>query len=119
MGRQTVFEGHSIIHNSGLITLTLASTTKTLYTPSPNTSTGIIRPAKIVKIMTFTTGGMGFLTIGYGNFTQSFPSLLVLNNVDCEWLEDEIPAISFIVPITVQCSAAGCTVMVDVEETGE
>lgn len=67
-----------------------ANTTTTLYQISPGNT------AKLRKLMvTNRTGGNGFLRLGYLNaaatFVQVFPDILLINGVDLELNEADLP----------------------------
>lgn len=107
-------ENHS---PTGLVTLTLATTTYTLYQISPGNT------ARIIKIHAFSALA-GLLNIGISAFTQVFPSIYLPAGIDVRIPVDEIVAYWFrelgsaTTDIVAQCSVAGATCFVEVEEKG-
>lgn len=80
-------------------------------------STG--RTVILRKIMAYSNVGNAVLDIGTGlaaAFVPIIPSLLVLNAVDNEWTEAEIPEVEVAANLTVQSSVLGIQVQVEVEE---
>lgn len=117
----------------GLIDILVANTSYTAFTLSPG------KRAVIKKILWFNnTGGNGFLWIGAtiaAAFTQLLPSILMVNGVDGELGEDEIPICGntpegfvadttvatlttgdIVVQATVGAAAPNCRVIIEVEE---
>ena len=101
-----------------------ANTTYTLYQISPGNK------ARIKKIIvTNRTGANGYLRLGYGAFTQVFPDILIINGVDLELTEDDLPEYwwretgSSTTDIVAQSSVGAASptdvqVFVEVEEVG-
>ena len=117
----------------GLVDILVANTTYPAFNLSPG------KPAVIKKIMWFNnTGGNGFLRIGAtiaAVFTQLLPSILMVNGVDGELGEDEIPICgntpegfapdttpatvttgNIVVQATVGAAIPNCRVIIEIEE---
>lgn len=110
------------VPGAGLVSITVVSTPTTLYTITPN------RTARIKKIMWFNRSNVGgLLQIGFGAFTQIFPSIMILAGLDGELTEDMIPSYWFrqfgsatanIVGQMVNAGAIPVDVFIEVEEKG-
>lgn len=76
------------------------------------------------KVIAYSNVGNAVLEIGQGGllaapvFARIIPPLLVVNMVDNEWLEEEIPEVRVGADLTVECDLDGVLVQVEVEEIG-
>lgn len=97
--------GIRMANNAGLVA-TLIGGDDLLHTLS------VGRTARITKIMAWNdTGGPVDIQLGTDDntpaFVQLFPDLRVLNNIDNEWLEEEIPWVIF--ALDTRAGALGAT----------
>lgn len=79
------------------------------------------RTAIIRKIWAYSDVGNVVLTIGIGLAAAQvpiMPLLYVVNDMDTEWTEDEIPEVEVNQDITVEGTIVGCQVQIEVEEVG-
>lgn len=105
--------------SSAIITIAAAATPENLYLVSAGAI--ISRTVILRKIIAYSNVGNAVMDIGTGlaaAFARFIPSLLVLNGLDNEWIEEEIPEVEVNANITVQSSVLGIQVMVEVEEVG-
>jgi len=119
MGSHYTQPARGIRKSSSVITIAAAATPETLYTRT----TGGQNPRTVIlrKVIAFSDVGNAVLDIGTGlaaAFANIIPSLAVINNVDNEWAEDEIPEVEVGANLTVQSSVLGVQVQVEVEEIG-
>jgi len=100
--------------SSAIITVAAAATPENLYLRSTG-RTVILR-----KVIAYSNVGNAVLQIGTGlaPLVNIIPNLLVLNGVDNEWTEDEIPEVEVGANLTVQSSVLGIQVQIEVEEIG-
>ena len=119
--RTGMYKSMSIVKSSGPVLITAAATPQNLYLISAGGN--VPRTAKIVKIMVgaVTLAGNAILRFGTGlggAWAAILPPFLVVNAVDNEWAEDQIPSAVVAANITCQSSILGLTVMIEVEEFG-
>lgn len=103
--------------SSAIITIAAAATPETLYqrtTGGQNPRTVILR-----KVMAYNDVAATTLDIGTGlgvAFANIIPTLRLVNNMDNEWVETEIPEVEVGADLTVQTDVLGVDVQVEVEE---
>lgn len=106
-----------IRRSSDIITIAAAATPEILYqrtTGGQNPRTVILR-----KVMAYNDVGAATLDIGTGlggAFANLIPTLRLVNNMDNEWPEGEIPEVEVGADLTVQSDVLGVDVQVEVEE---
>ncbi len=117
-------------NNAGLITTTGGND---LYHTLPQVNTN--RSLRITKIMAYQNTGAN-ITIRFGTmdrtpgFVPLLPTLTIINGLDNEWTEEEIPNVEWQNDTTPGaagrtgniigvCTAAGALVRLEVEEFGE
>lgn len=104
---------------SAVITVAAAATPETLY--QLTTGGTVTRTLILRKIMAYSLVGNCVVQIGTGlgvAFAAILPTILVINGIDTEWLEEEIPEIEASADLTVQSNILGCQIQVEVEEIG-
>lgn len=105
--------------SSAVVTTAAAATPEALYQLSlggNSTRTCIVR-----KIMAYNDVGATTLMLGTGlgaAWVQQWPTFRLVNNMDNEWIEVEIPEVEVNEDITVQTDALGVLVQVEVDEVG-
>lgn len=112
-------EARGIRKSSAIITVAAAATPENLFLQSAG---GTVNRTNILrKIWAYSAVGNCVVQIGTGlaaAFAQIIPPLLVLNGMDNQWLEDEIPEVESFANLTVQSDILGVLVQVEVEEIG-
>lgn len=103
--------------SSNLIVVAANATAEVLYQV---TTAGQVRRTVILrKIMAYNDVGAITLMIGTGlpaAWVQQYPTFRLVNNMDNEWTEDEIPEIEIDADLTLQTDLLGVIVRVEVEE---
>jgi hypothetical protein len=104
---------------SALVTTTGAATPQTLY----QRTTGSQNPRSVIlrKIMAYNAVGATTLAIGTGlggAWAAQFPTFRLVNNMDNEWMEAEIPEVELNGDLTCQTDILGVVIRVEVEEIG-
>ena len=106
--------------SSAIITIAANATPETLYqrtTGSQNARSVILR-----KVMTYNAVGATTLRIGTGlggAFANIIPTLRLVNNMDDQWTQDQIPEVEVGADLTVQTDILGVMVQVEVDEIGD
>ena len=108
---------------SPVVTTAIAATAITLFIRTANALTGsnAARTVILRKIMAYNAVGAVTLTIGTGlagAFAAIYPPFRLVNNMDNEWIEEEIPCVEVGANLTCQSDIAGVIVTVEVEEKG-
>lgn len=106
---------------SAVITTAVLATPETLFIRSTNTLTGSNAGRSVIlrKVMAYNAVGATTLTIGTGlagAFAAILPVFRLVNNMDNEWTEEEIPCVEASANLTVQTDVAGVVIVVEVEE---
>jgi hypothetical protein len=105
------------------ITIAAAATPETLWIRTTNALTGsnAARTVILRKLMAYNAVGATTLTIGYGlggGFVALFPPFRLVNNMDNEWNEIDIPEVEYGGNLTIQSDVLGVVVSAEVEEIG-
>lgn len=104
---------------SAVIAVAAPATPENLYLISPGGT--VARTVILRKIWAYSIVGNCVVQIGTGLapvFAQIIPPLLVVNNFDNQWAEDQIPEVEVNANLTVQSDIALVQVQVEVEEIG-
>jgi len=114
-----------IIRQGAVVNIAAAATATTLYQVSNNANQIGTKSFKLKKLMVRSNGsGDVWLSIGTGlggAFLASYPAIRVLNNIDNEWQEVEIPNIEFFADMTGSIPvlpAGSLDIQAEVEEIG-
>jgi len=104
---------------SALITIAAGATPQTLY----QQTTGGTNPRTVIlkKVMAYNAVGATTLMIGTGlgaAWAQQYPTFRLVNNMDNEWTEDEIPEIELNADLTAQTDVLGVQIRAEIEEVG-
>ena len=105
--------------SSSLITSAAAATPQTLY----QRTAGGHQPRTVIlrKIMAYNAVGATTLQIGTGlaaAWAAAFPVFRLVNAVDNEWIEEEIPEVELSGDLTFQTDVLGVVIVVEIEEVG-
>lgn len=103
---------------SAIIVVAAAATPENLYLLTQLVGTNP-RTVILRKIMTYSNVGNCNVDIGTGlgvAFANIIPTIFVLNGLDNEWPEDDIPEVEVQANLTVQSNILGVQVQVEVEE---
>ena len=108
---------------SAPVTTAIAATAITLFIRTGNALTGgnAARTVILRKIHAYNAVGATTLTIGTGlagAFAAIYPPFRLVNNMDNEWTEEEIPCVEVGANLTCQSDVAGVIIVVEVEEKG-
>lgn len=109
----------SVRKSSALITTAAAATPETLFQRSQGGQNP--RTVAMRKLMAYNAVGATTLMIGTGTgagWVQQYPTFRLINNMDNEWEEVEIPEIELGADLTVQTDVLGVEVMCEVDEYG-
>jgi len=113
-------KARGIRKSSEIVTVAAAATPEALFTRTAsgqNPRTVILRKIFIYN----NTGGDETVDIGTGlagAFANIIPTLTAVNGFDAQWTEELIPEVEVGADLTVQASALGVQVQVEVEEIG-
>lgn len=114
-----------IIRQGTLVNIAVAATPAALYQVSNNANQIGTKSFKLKKVMARNNGGGAiFLSLGTGlggAFAAVLPPVMLVNNMDNEWQEVEIPNVEFFVDLTATLpvlAAGSVDIMVEVEEMG-
>jgi len=104
--------------SSAVITIAAANVAQNLYLRSAAGTVG--RTIILRKIFAYSNIGNVTITIGIGlaPLVGIIPPFYVLNTLDMQLTEDEIPEVEVNVNLTVQATILGCLVQVEIEEVG-
>jgi len=105
--------------SSAIITVAAAATPEDLYLIGTGSTVG--RTLILRKIMAYNAVAATTLDIGInlgGLFANVIPTLHLVNNMDNEWQEVEIPEVEVNANLTVQTDVLGVQVQVEVEVIG-
>lgn len=113
-------EPRGIRKSSAVVTVAAAATPETLYQRTANTKNP--RTVILRKVMAYNAVGATTLQIGTGigaGWVQQWPTFRLVNNMDVEWQEVEIPEVELGADLTCQTDVLGVLVQVEVEEVGQ
>jgi len=104
--------------SSAIITIAAANVAQNLFLESVGPT--VNRTVILRKIFAYSNIGNVTITIGIGlaPLVAIIPPFYVLNTLDMQLTENEIPEVEVFANLTVQATILGCMVQVEVEEVG-